>query len=150
MPAGDITHPVPDLTGYITEGQILLSREVPAYPHIDPLSSLSRMMRAGVGAGRTRPEHLDLAAQLLAGLSRAREAGELADLVGESALSQSDRRYLAMARTFRTGLLAQRPDEDRTLEDTFDRAWQVVSTLPRSELSMLGEEALDAGYRGEG
>ncbi|MGW5162445.1 V-type ATP synthase subunit B [Nonomuraea wenchangensis] len=150
MPAGDITHPVPDLTGYITEGQILLSREVPVYPHIDPLSSLSRMMRAGAGAGRTRPEHLDLAAQILAGLSRARQAGELADLVGEGALSQADRRYLGMAEAFRTRLLAQRPDEARTLGDTFGRAWQVVSTLPRGELTKLSEETLTAGYRGEG
>ncbi|GAA3248030.1 V-type ATP synthase subunit B [Nonomuraea helvata] len=148
MPAGDITHPVPDLTGYITEGQILLTREVATYPHIDPLSSLSRMMRAGVGAGRTQPEHLDLAAQIQAGLSRARQAGELADLVGESALSAADRSYLAMAQAFGTRLLAQRPDEARTLRETFERAWQVVSTLPRRELSMLSEEALEARYRG--
>ncbi|MEV7011399.1 V-type ATP synthase subunit B [Streptosporangium sp. NPDC051022] len=147
MPAGDITHPVPDLTGYITEGQILLSRDVPVYPHVDPLSSLSRMMRAGTGKGRTRPEHMDLAAQILAALARARQAGELAELVGESALSATDRRHLTLAEAFELRLLAQRPDESRSLEETFDRAWQVVSVLPRRELSMLSSEALDTGYR---
>ncbi|MFF5211094.1 V-type ATP synthase subunit B [Streptosporangium sp. NPDC000396] len=149
MPAGDITHPVPDLTGYITEGQILMTRDVSGYPHIDPLSSLSRMMRAGVGRGRTRPEHMDLAAQILAALARARQARELAELVGESALSITDRRYLALAEAFELRLLAQRGDESRSLEETFDRAWQVVSVLPRRELSMLTPETLDAGYREE-
>ncbi|GAB2467312.1 V-type ATP synthase subunit B [Streptosporangium sandarakinum] len=147
MPAGDITHPVPDLTGYITEGQILLSRDVPVYPHVDPLSSLSRMMRAGAGPGRTRPEHLDLAAQILAALARARQAAELAELVGESALGAVDRRYLAMAEAFTNVLLAQRRDEARSLDETFERAWRVVSVLPRRELSMLSPAALDAGYR---
>ncbi|MBB2744058.1 UNVERIFIED_ORG: V/A-type H+-transporting ATPase subunit B [Microbispora rosea subsp. rosea] len=147
MPAGDITHPVPDLTGYITEGQILLTRDVSSYPHIDPLSSLSRMMRAGAGPGRTRPEHVDLAAQILAALSRARQARELAEMAGESALSPVDRRYLALAGAFERDLLAQRRDEFRSLEETFDRAWRVVSVLPRRELSMLPGDVLDANYR---
>src|SRR5690606_35698753 len=98
MPAGDITHPVPDLTGYITEGQIVLSAEVYArgvYPPVDPLSSLSRLMRHGGGPGRTRDDHLDVAAQTIAALSRARRAGELAELIGVSALSDADQRYLA-------------------------------------------------------
>ncbi|WP_433346401.1 V-type ATP synthase subunit B [Microtetraspora malaysiensis] len=149
MPAGDITHPVPDLTGYITEGQILLTRDVPVYPHIDPLSSLSRMMRAGVGPGRTRPEHMDLAAQILAALARARQAAELAEIVGEGALGDTDRRYLAMADAFTRRLLGQRRDEARSLDETFARAWQVVSVLPRRELSMLSQASLDAGYREE-
>ncbi|MBO4269576.1 V-type ATP synthase subunit B [Microbispora triticiradicis] len=149
MPAGDITHPVPDLTGYITEGQILLTRDVSAYPHIDPLSSLSRMMRAGAGPGRTRPEHIDLAAQIIAALSRARQARELAELVGESALSAVDRRHLALAEVFEHRLLAQRGDESRSLGETFDRAWEVVSVLPRRELTMMSSQALDAGYREE-
>ncbi|MBP2704525.1 V-type ATP synthase subunit B [Microbispora sp. RL4-1S] len=149
MPAGDITHPVPDLTGYITEGQILLSRDVSAYPHIDPLSSLSRMMRAGTGPGRTRPGHMDLAAQILAALSRARQAAELAELAGESALSPVEHRYLALADAFERRLLAQRRDESRSLDETFDRAWRVVSALPRRELSLLPDEALDAHYQEE-
>ena len=94
MPAGDITHPVPDLTGYITEGQIVLSAEVHArniYPAVDPLSSLSRLMRRGAGKDRTREDHLDLAAQFIAALSRARQVRELAELVGTAALGESDR-----------------------------------------------------------
>ena len=147
MPAGDITHPVPDLTGYITEGQIVLSAEVPSYPPIDPLASLSRLMRGGVGAGRTVPEHMDLAAQTLAALARARQVGELAELVGVSALGPTDLRYLELSRAYGADLLAQHADETRTLEETFERAWRVVSMLPRRELSMLGQAALDAHYR---
>ena len=100
MPAGDITHPVPDLTGYITEGQIVLDAGLHArdvYPPVDPLSSLSRLMRHGAGPGRTREDHLDLAAQLLAGLARAREVRELVELVGAGALSATDRSYLDLA-----------------------------------------------------
>src|SRR5690606_17941083 len=98
MPAGDITHPVPDLTGYITEGQVVLSAELHArgvYPPMDPLSSLSRLMRHGGGPGRTREDHLDVAAQTVAALARARRAGELAELIGVSALSATDQRYMA-------------------------------------------------------
>jgi V/A-type H+-transporting ATPase subunit B len=97
MPAGDITHPVPDLTGYITEGQIVLSRRLHArgvYPPVDALSSLSRLMRKGAGPGRTREDHLDVAAQLLSALARARQVRELADLVGEGSLGPADRDYL--------------------------------------------------------
>lgn len=147
MPAGDITHPVPDLTGYITEGQIVLSAEVPSYPPIEPLASLSRLMRGGVGAGRTRPEHMDLAAQTLAALARARQASELAELVGAGALSATDHRYLELSHAFAANLLAQRVDEARTLDETFERAWRVVSVLPRRELAMLDEATLDAHYR---
>jgi ATP synthase alpha/beta family, nucleotide-binding domain len=116
MPAGDLTHPVPDLTGYITEGQVVLSAERHArgvYPPIDPLSSLSRLMRLGAGPGRTRDDHRELAAQALSLLARARDVTELADLLGADALSDTERRYLAYADAFDTHL-AQRPDEDRT------------------------------------
>jgi V/A-type H+-transporting ATPase subunit B len=150
MPAGDITHPVPDLTGYITEGQVVLSAEAHArgvYPPVDALSSLSRLMRKGVGPGRTRPEHLDLAAQLLAALARARQARELAELVGASALSATDRGYLALEEAFEHKLISQRPDESRSLDETFERAWQVLSVLPRRELSMLPAAAIDAHYQ---
>ena len=136
MPAGDITHPVPDLTGYITEGQVVLSSERNArglYPPIEPLSSLSRLMRRGAGPGRTRDDHLDLAAQALSLLARARDVAELADLLGAEALSETERRYLAFADAFDTGL-AQRSDEDRDLDDTLDRVWRAVSVLPRREL----------------
>jgi V/A-type H+-transporting ATPase subunit B len=150
MPAGDITHPVPDLTGYITEGQVVLSGEVHArgiYPPVDALSSLSRLMRKGAGPGRTRPEHLDLAAQLLAALARARQARELAELVGVSALSATDRSYLELEQAFERVLVSQRPDERRGLDETFERAWRVLSALPRRELTLVAAANLDAHYR---
>ncbi|HET6358074.1 V-type ATP synthase subunit B [Streptomyces sp.] len=147
MPAGDITHPVPDLTGYITEGQIVLSPGVHArgvYPPVDPLASLSRLMRKGAGRGRTRADHLDVAAQLLAALARARQIRELADLIGRAALSPTDERYLDLDQAFLDHLLAQRPDENRPLDEALDRAWRVLRTLPRSQLGMIPAEFLDA------
>jgi V/A-type H+-transporting ATPase subunit B len=150
MPAGDITHPVPDLTGYITEGQIVLSADAHArglYPPVEPLSSLSRLMRKGVGPGRTAPEHLDLAAQILAALARARQARELAELVGASALSATDQGYLEMETAFERLLVSQRRGESRGMGETFERAWRVLSVLPRRELTMLSEAALDAHYQ---
>jgi V/A-type H+-transporting ATPase subunit B len=146
MPAGDITHPVPDLTGYITEGQIVLSAEMHArgvYPPVDALASLSRLMRKGAGAGRTREDHLDLAAQLLAALARARQVRELAELVGVGALSGTDRRYLRFAESFERDFVHQRPDERRDLTATLDRAWRAVTVLPRRELVMLPAALLD-------
>lgn len=152
MPSGDITHPVPDLTGYITEGQVVLSADLHArgvYPPVDVLSSLSRLMRKGVGAGRTRPEHMDLAGQILAALARARQARELSELVGAAALSDADHRYLELEAAFADRLVAQRANERRLMDDTFDRAWQVVSTLPRSELSLLASGLLDRNYQSD-
>jgi vacuolar-type H+-ATPase subunit B/Vma2 len=152
MPAGDITHPVPDLTGYITEGQIVLSPEVHArgvYPPVDALSSLSRLMSHGAGPGRTRADHLDVPAQLMAALSRARRVGSLAELVGAAALSDGDRGYLDLEAAFERDLAAQRPTERRTLDDTLDRAWRVLLRLPRSELGML-PAALLAAHPGPG
>ncbi len=149
MPAGDITHPVPDLTGYITEGQIVLSADMEAagiYPPVEPLSSLSRLMRKGAGPGRTREDHLDVAAQTLAALDRARQARELADLVGEDALSATDRLYVAFEQAVSHRLLDQHRDESRSLEDTLDRAWEVLSILPRRELTMLPTALLRARY----
>ncbi|MEU6538520.1 V-type ATP synthase subunit B [Streptomyces sp. NPDC047000] len=151
MPAGDITHPVPDLTGYITEGQIVLSRAVHArgvYPPVDALSSLSRLMRKGAGPGRTRDDHLDVAAQLLSALARARQVRELADLVGQAALPPADRAFLDFDEAFGHGLVNQRRDELRTLEDTLERAWRVLLTLPRGELGMLPAALLDARLAG--
>jgi V/A-type H+-transporting ATPase subunit B len=153
MPAGDITHPVPDLTGYITEGQIVLSPEVYArnvYPPVDPLSSLSRLMRRGAGRNRTREDHLDLAAQLIAALSRARQVRELVELVGSAALGESDRHYLQLVEVFESELVNQRQDESRTLEQTLDRAWRVAAALPRQELTMLPAALLDAHLDPEG
>jgi len=140
MPAGDITHPVPDLTGYITEGQVVLSTEAyarGAYPPVEPLSSLSRLMRHGAGPGRTRDDHLDLAAQTLAALARARQVRELAELIGAGALTETDRTYLKFEDAFTQNVMTQRPDERRDLDATLDRAWQALAVLPRRELTML-------------
>ncbi|HUW78237.1 MAG TPA: V-type ATP synthase subunit B [Candidatus Nanopelagicaceae bacterium] len=146
MPAGDITHPVPDLTGYITEGQIVLSPDVLArgiYPPVDVLSSLSRLMRHGVGKGRTREDHMDVAAQVLAAMARARQAAELSELVGEAALSETDRNYIAYQRQVEKELFNQGRNEVRTMEETLNLAWIALSSLPRKELSMLSSEFLD-------
>lgn len=152
MPSGDITHPVPDLTGYITEGQLVLSTELNAagiYPPLDVLSSLSRLMRRGAGPGRTRDDHLDVAAQLLSMLARARDARAFAELLGEAALSQTDRAYLAFEDAFEHDFVRQRPNESRTLDETLERAWSVLSTLPRRELTGLSPAELDAHYDAE-
>ncbi|MEU3347205.1 V-type ATP synthase subunit B [Streptomyces sp. NPDC006700] len=146
MPAGDITHPVPDLTGYITEGQIVLSADVQAlgtYPPVDPLASLSRLMRKGTGAGRTRADHPAVAAQLIAALARSRQVAELVDLIGRSALSPADLRLLDLEDVFRNRFLAQGTAEGRSLDDSLDRAWEVLLTLPRSQLGMLPADLLD-------
>jgi V/A-type H+/Na+-transporting ATPase subunit B len=149
MPGGDITHPVPDLTGYITEGQIVLSPELHAqgiYPPVDALSSLSRLMRHGAGPGRTRDDHLDVAAQILAALAAARRAAELAEIVGPAALSASDRRHQDFDRVFAAEVINQKRTENRSLEDTLSRAWRALGVLPRRELTMLSAQALDAYY----
>ncbi|HUZ20262.1 MAG TPA: V-type ATP synthase subunit B [Acidimicrobiales bacterium] len=149
MPAGDITHPVADLTGYITEGQIVLSPELHGngvYPPVDVLGSLSRLMRKGTGEGRTRGDHLAIAAQLVAALARAREVRDLAELIGEVALTETDRSYLRFADAFVSVLVDQRADEWRPLDDTLARAWRVASELPRSELAMVPTADVDAYY----
>jgi V/A-type H+/Na+-transporting ATPase subunit B len=151
MPAGDITHPVPDLTGYITEGQVVLSSDLHArgvYPPVDALSSLSRLMRHGVGEGRTRRDHLDVAAQTVAALAAARRARELSELVGEAALGESDRSYAKLARAFETKLVSQGTTENRTLEETLRLAWQVLSTVPRRLLPMVPADAVAEFYTG--
>lgn len=149
MPGGDLNHPVPDTTGYITEGQIVLSPELHAqaiFPPFDPLGSLSRLMRLGAGAGRTRADHLELAAQIYALAAEARRAGELAEVLGAEALAPAERRRIEFAAAMNAELIAQAPDENRSLQQTLERGWQVVSRLPRSELTMLSDAALDAYY----
>jgi V/A-type H+-transporting ATPase subunit B len=152
MPAADITHPVPDLTGYITEGQLVLAPEPWArgvYPPFDPLSSLSRLMRLGAGPGRTRDDHLEVASQVYAALSRARQVRELAELIGGEGLAPVDRSYMRFADVFESRLVAQRPDEDRTLDQTLQRAWDALGVLPASELTRIRPE-LVARRRQEG
>jgi V/A-type H+-transporting ATPase subunit B len=152
MPGGDLTHPVPDLTGYITEGQLVLTPELASrsvYPPLDILQSLSRMMRLGVGGGtgQTREDHLDVANQAYAAVARARQARDLGELVGQDALSETDRRYIAFADAFERKFLSQRTDERRELGQTLDLAWEVLSMLPRRELTMIEAKVVDAHYR---
>ncbi|HSL65934.1 MAG TPA: V-type ATP synthase subunit B [Gaiellaceae bacterium] len=149
MPAGDVTHPVPDLTGYITEGQILLSPDLHVrgvYPPFDALGSLSRLMRLGAGPGRTREDHLEIASQLYAFVAEGRQIADLADVVGEAGMTGRDRRFLAFGEAFLEEFLAQGRDEARTLEETLGRAWRIASALPRRELTMVGEGLVDAYY----
>jgi V/A-type H+-transporting ATPase subunit B len=145
MPAGDLTHPVPDLTGYITEGQIVLSADINARgitPPIDALASLSRLMRRGAGPGRTREDHLAISAQLLSLLALARQAEELAALIGTDALSITERRYLEFAQRFERDFIDQGFHQSRDLSDTLDRAWRVAATLPSRELTMVSTELI--------
>lgn len=147
MPAGDITHPVPDLTGYITEGQIVLSPDVAARnvsPPVDVLSSLSRLMRRGAGPGRTRDDHLAISAQLLSLLARARQVEQLASLIGTDALSITERRYLDLARRFESDFLDQTFEEARTFDETLDRAWDVAGVVPARELTMVSAADITA------
>jgi V/A-type H+-transporting ATPase subunit B len=151
MPGQDITHPVPDLTGYITEGQIILSRELHVrgvYPPFDPLRSLSRLMRLGSGAGKTREDHPELAAQLYALYARASALADLAEIVGEDALSANERRILGFIDAFETEFVDQARDELRPLERTLELGWNVASVLPRRELTMLSAESIDLYYQG--
>jgi len=150
MPAGDITHPVPDVTGYITEGQLVLNPELYARgisPPFDPLASLSRLMRRGAGPGLTRDDHLEISAQLYGIVARARQAADLAEVVGEDALSPGDREYLRVRAQFESEFLSQPLEESRSLDDTLDRAWNVASVLPRTELSMISPRTVQERYR---
>ena len=140
MPAGDITHPVPDLTGYITEGQIVLSQEMQSrnvYPPFDALSSLSRLMRHGVGPGQTRKDHMAVAGQVYAALGHARQVRELTDLVGETGLSEGDRAYLRFADALEAGFINQGRTEHRAIDDTLEHAWTALTMLPAGDLSRL-------------
>ena len=151
MPAGDVTHPVPDTVGYITEGQLVLSPELHAqglYPPFDALGSLSRLMRLGAGPGRTRDDHLELAAQLYALAAQARRARELAEVLGEDALSDAEHRRLDFAEAMNAEFIGQERGQGRSLEDTLERGWRVVSRLSRAELTMLSDASLDAHYVG--
>lgn len=137
MPNDDITHPVPDLTGYITEGQLVLSRELHrrgVYPPVDVGPSLSRLMKDGIGSGRTREDHFELAGQLYALHARAGELRMLAEVVGEDALSGLDRAYLGFGSAFETRLVSQRQDERRGFERSLDIGWELAATLPEREL----------------
>jgi V/A-type H+-transporting ATPase subunit B len=140
MPADDISHPIPDLTGYITEGQIVLSRDMDRraiYPPVDVLPSLSRLMKDGTGGRYTHPDHPALASQLYAGYARAMQARVLASVVGEDGLADTDRRYLAFGKAFEERLVHQ--DAPRTLDQSMQIGWQLLTGLPVAELSRLSD-----------
>jgi V/A-type H+-transporting ATPase subunit B len=143
MPNDDITHPIPDLTGYITEGQIVLSRDLynrGVYPPINVLMSLSRLMKEGIGPGKTREDHSQVSDQLYAAYSRGVELRSLAAVVGEESLSETERKYLRFADIFERRFLSQGVRENRAIEQTLDLAWEVLSELPEEELTNIREE----------
>lgn len=152
MPADDISHPVPDLTGYITEGQIVLDRELHQrgiYPPIAGLPSLSRLMKDGVGSGFTRKDHPALASQLFAAYATVKRVRALADVVGEEELNLLDKTYLKFGEAFERRFLSQDEYENRSIETTLDLGWEVLSVLPREELHRVSDALVAEYYRGE-
>lgn len=146
MPEDDITHPIPDLSGYITEGQILLSRDLHhkgLYPPIDVLPSLSRLKDKGIGEGKTREDHSGVLNQLFAFYARGREVRELALILGESALTEVDRAYLKFTEEFERRFVNQAHDEDRSIIQTLDLGWELIGILPRAEMKRLKEEHIN-------
>ncbi|MBS7623458.1 V-type ATP synthase subunit B [Candidatus Bathyarchaeota archaeon] len=149
MPGGDIQHPIPDLSGYITEGQIFLDREMymkGVYPPINVLPSLSRLMRKGIGKGKTREDHGDVADQLYGAYSRGRQARDLSRIVGEIGLSEDEKLYLKFAERFETQFISQGEYENRTIERTLDIAWELLSILPEKALTRIREEYIAKYY----
>jgi V/A-type H+/Na+-transporting ATPase subunit B len=149
MPADDITHPIPDLTGYITEGQIVMSRELHRlniHPPVDVLTSLSRLMNQGIGKGQTREDHRSLADQLYATYAQGKDARSLSAIVGEEALSDIDRKYLKIANNFERKFVNQGVDENRSIEQTLNIGWELLSEIPESELKRIKPEFI-AKYR---
>jgi V/A-type H+-transporting ATPase subunit B len=149
MPDDDITHPIPDLTGYITEGQIVLSRELHRkgiYPPIDPLPCLSRLMNAGIGEGRTRADHRQVADQLYALYAQGRSLRRLVAIVGEASLSDEDRRYLHFAERFEQDFIHQ-GHANRPLEETFAQAWTLLGSFPQRDLKRIKTEFIEQYYQ---
>ncbi len=147
MPSDDITHPIPDLSGYITEGQLIVDRGLNRrgiYPPIDPLPSLSRLMREGIGMGRTHVCHKNVSDQLYAGYSHGRSLRDLVAVVGEEALTDVDRRYLVFADRFENEFLRQGYEEDRGIFDTLELGWDLLTDLPEGELKRIPPRMLDA------
>jgi V/A-type H+/Na+-transporting ATPase subunit B len=153
MPADDITHPIPDLTGYITEGQIVLGRDLfrkGIYPPVNVLMSLSRLMKDGVGEGKTREDHMEVGNQLYDAYSRAQEVRALAEIVGRAGLTGVDLKYLDVGDMFENQFLRQSADENRNLEETLGKAWDVLSTLPEGELTKIKDKNVRRFYKGTG
>lgn len=153
MPEGDITHPIPDLTGYITEGQIILSSDLNRKgitPPIDVLPSLSRLKDKGIGEGKTRKDHADVLNQLFAIYARGKEAKELMAILGEAALSDTDKLYARFADEFEERYVSQGFNTDRSIEETLEIGWELLREMPRSELKRVRDAYLDEFYDPEG
>lgn len=146
MPGDDVTHPIPDLTGYITEGQIFLSRDLHnkgIYPPVNPLGSLSRLMNNGIGTGKTREDHRQASDQLYGAYARAQEARNLSAIIGAEALSDSDRLYLKFGDEFEKKFLTQNQYEGREIERTLEIGWELLAQLPESDLTRIKKEYID-------
>ena len=143
MPSDDISHPIPDLSGYITEGQIVLDRELfqrGVYPPVAGLPSLSRLMKDGIGEGMTREDHKDVSSQLFAAYSHVKQVRNLASIIGEEELSANDKRYLKFAQEFESVFLTQSEFENRDIGRTLDLGWKVLAEIPRDELLLVKQE----------
>lgn len=152
MPNDDITHPVPDLTGYITEGQIVLDRNLHQrgiYPPIGVLPSLSRLMKDGIGEGYTRKDHSAVSTQLFAAYAKVQDAKSLASVIGEEELSKTDRTYMAFGRLFEEFYIGQGFDNNRDVIETLDLGWHLLSLLPKTELDRIGQDVIDQYYNKE-
>jgi V/A-type H+-transporting ATPase subunit B len=146
MPDDDITHPVPDLTGYITEGQIVLSRDIHRkgiYPPVDVLPCLSRLMQGGIGIGRTREDHAAVSSQLYSAYAQSIKLKSLVAVIGDEELSDTDQKYLEFYDKFEQEFVQQRLDEDRSFEETLDLAWKLLALLPMSELKRMDEATIN-------
>ncbi len=149
MPNDDVTHPVPDLTGYITEGQIVLDRSLDAsgvYPPVSVLPSLSRLMKDGIGKGYTREDHSVLSNQLFAAYAKVMDARSLASVIGEEELSAEDKQYIEFGRQFETKFVEQGPTENRSIEQSLDLGWELLTALPRRALDRVNSQLLDKYY----
>ena len=149
MPQDDITHPIPDLTGYITEGQIVLSRDIHRkgiYPPVDVLPSLSRLMRGGIGGDKTRDDHSGVSDQLYSAYAEGRNLRDLVAVVGEDALTERDQSFLAFAQAFEDEFITQAKDEDRSIVETLDLGWKLLTILPKTELKRVKDEFIEKYY----
>ena len=149
MPEDDKTHPIPDLTGYITEGQIILSRELyrkNIQPPIDVMPSLSRLKDKGVGAGKTREDHANQMNQIIACYARGKECKELMTILGEAALTDMDKLYAKFADAFDKEYVAQGYETDRSIEETLELGWRLLEILPKSELKRIKPELIEKYY----
>ncbi len=149
MPNNDISHPIPDLTGYITEGQLVLSKDLEQsdiYPPLDVLPSLSRLMKDGIGEGYTRKDHPDVANQLFASYSKVKDIRDLAQIIGENDLSEVDKLYMKFGREFEGKFIKQDRFESRTIDESLDLGWRILSILPKTELDRLSSEVIEENY----